>query len=107
MSKEAKDTIPRFELSYDNLKGNSIENQIYERNRKYDKPGLRIKITSDRYHPLEFLKLLEYGIINNKKLKRARNCIKSTDLYSKPDSVFLSQEEINNILSQKLLHPIP
>jgi hypothetical protein len=101
------DTIPRFELSFDNLRGNSMENQLYERNRKFDKPGVRIKITSNRYHPLEFLKLLEYGIINIKKLRKARNCTISTDLYSRPDSVYLSQEEIKRILSQNLLHPIP
>ncbi|HLN52949.1 MAG TPA: hypothetical protein VK212_04520 [Lentimicrobium sp.] len=107
LSTKANDTLIRYEISYDNLKGNSIENHIYERNRNYDKPGIRIQITSDKYHPLEFLKLLEYGIINSKKLRRVRNRIKSTDLYSRPDSVSLSQEEIKNLLSQNLLHPIP
>jgi hypothetical protein len=95
----SSDTIPRFELAYDNLKGNSVENNLYKRNRKFDKPGIRIKIYSNKYHPTEFLRLLGYGLTNVKKLRKMRKDVMSLDLNFNPESISLTQEEIKIILS--------
>lgn len=89
-----------FQLAYDNLNGNSLDNKTYDRKGKYDTPGLRIKICSQELHKEELLKLLDYGIVNLKELKKMRNDALSKDHYDQPETLSLSRERILEIINK-------
>ncbi len=93
------DPVP-FELAYDNLNGNSLENKTYDREGKYDTPGLRIKIYSRETRKEELLALLDYGLTNLKELKKIRNAALKKEYYDQPETLSLSQERIREIISR-------
>ena len=92
-------TLMFYELAYDNLNGNSLENEIYDRKGKYDAPGIRIKICSQELQKEELLKLLNYGINNLKELKKIRNEALKKSQYDQPNTLSLSQEKILEIIN--------
>ncbi len=100
------DSVSSFELAYDNYMGTSVQNTDYGRNKRYDKPGIRIKAYSDRDESENFLKLLDYGIKNLKTLKRIRKSIVKKKYYDRPDTLSLSDEKIKEILNSETAYRI-
>lgn len=78
----SKENLTKYELAYDNLHGNSLENKLYKRRYKYDMPGIRIVIYSKELSEMIVLKLLDYGINNLSKLKRIRRDALKIDYYN-------------------------
>ena len=68
----ARDTS-YWQLGYDNIYGNSIDNDIYERKTKdYTDLGIRIKSCDRTIKRENVLKLLDYGVNHVKELKALR-----------------------------------
>ena len=86
-------------LSFDNLNGNSLDNKAYDRNGKYDKPGIRIVISNTSQTPeRNMLKLLDYGIENLSELKKERKKALKLEYYDQPDQLNLKEEKLQNLL---------
>ncbi len=63
----------KYQLSYDNLYGNSLERNYTVPKKKYYKPGIRIRIANTVIDEASLLKLLDYGINHLTELKSLRN----------------------------------
>jgi len=97
--RSVEDPSMPFELAYDNLNGNSLENKTYHRRGKYDAPGIRIKIYTKGLRKDEVLKLLEYGVDNLKELKKIRSEALRKEHYDQPETLSLSREKIMEIIN--------
>lgn len=94
----SREDSAEYKLAYDNLDGNSIDNEFYERKQREDEPGIRIVIYSKELSEIEVLKLLDYGINNLTRLKKIRRDALKQDDYHRPDNLSLSREEIDSVL---------
>lgn len=88
----------QYELAYDNLQGNSLDNKTYGRKGKYYEPGIRIKVPDSPNQSQAILDLLNYGIKNLSELKKIRKKAMKLDYYDRPDNLSLPKEEISKIL---------
>lgn len=87
------------QLGYDNIYGNSIENDIYERKTKdYTNLGIRIKSCMPTINKEDILKLLDYGIKHAQELKNLRTKATKLDYYDRPKTSTLPSNQINAIL---------
>lgn len=85
-----------FELAFDNLRGNSLSNREYGRNKIYDVPGIRIKICTRERKEEEVLKLLDYAINHLMDLKNIRKRAVKKD---EDASLSLGHDKIMSILN--------
>jgi hypothetical protein len=88
-----------YELAYDNLNQNSLDNKTYERKDKYSIPGILIKLHSQTKEPEKLLKLLEYGIGHMAELRKIRNQALKLHYRNQPDSLSLNQEQLHSIIN--------
>lgn len=91
----------KYELSYDNRMGNSIDNKAnkeYVLKDKYARPGIRIRFYSKEDKSNDILRLLEYGITHLRELKRLRKSFMNLEYYDQPDNLSISHEKIEAIL---------
>ncbi|WP_276504880.1 hypothetical protein [Terrimonas pollutisoli] len=95
---DRKDSISAVGLAYDNLYGNALENNTYNRQSKYYKPGIRIKLHGSDYNNEAMLKLLDYGVNNFEVLKKRSDKVAKLDYYDRPKSPVLSLSRLNKIL---------
>lgn len=102
----SKEDLTKYELAYDNLHGNSLENKLYKRRCNYDMPGIRIVIYSKELKELTVLKLLDYGINNLPRLKRIRRNALKIDYYDQPNNLSLSKNEIDSVLKSPVKREI-
>lgn len=89
-----------YELAYDNLTGNSLDNKLYERKGKFYKPGIRIKVPVSPNQSDAILKLLDYGILHLCDLKKNWRKVSKLDYYDRPESLSLNEEKIKEILKK-------
>jgi hypothetical protein len=87
-----------YQLSYDNLYGNSLENEYTDRRGKYYKPGIRIRIVNASLDTVSLFKLLDYGINHLVELK-ALHAKAIKEEISTNTSLALSPQKIKQILS--------
>jgi hypothetical protein len=90
-----------IEVSYDNLKGNSLTNKLYYRKSQYDLPGIRLKFNFKRMPIADVLRLLEFATNNLSKLKKIRHDALKLDYYDQPNTLSLSTRIIDSILNSE------
>ncbi len=88
-----------YQLSFDNLYGNSIDNSVYDRKGIYYQPGIRIVIPMNRIECVrDIYKLIDYGYNNLDELVKIRN--KAIEYNDKGQIVplYLGKEKIDKIV---------
>jgi len=89
----------QYELAYDNLSGNSLDNKVYGRKGNFYEPGIRIKVPNSSDQSKELLKLLDYGVKHLSELKKIRRKALKLDYYDRPNSLSVSNEILSKILN--------
>ncbi len=103
---QSKDTA-YYQLGYDNIYGNSIDNDVYERKTNdYTNLGIRIKSCSADINEESILKLLDYGINHEQELKTIRLKEIKLDYYDRSKNITLKEKTISQILKCKSLDKI-
>ena len=89
-----------YQLAYDNLSGYPSNHKYYGSDKRFNQPGIRIKIYSNRGEWENLLKLLDYGINNIKELKQQRKSLIKQNRDDGLESISLSQDKITSILKE-------
>jgi len=88
-----------YELAYDNLSGYPSKYKYYGADKRFNQPGIRIKVYANRDESENLLKLLDYGITNLKEIKQQRKFLMKQD-NDAVKSLSLSQDKITSILKE-------
>ncbi len=90
-----------YELAYDNLSGDSVNNDDIDRYSKYYLPGIRITVPFKESNKDALIKLLDYGVNNLSELKKIREEAMRLKYYDRPDNLSISEAKIKSILRKK------